>query len=454
MRPLVTALVLAASSLAQAAEPSVADSIDAEAARQHQALIRDHFNITSGIPLPSGGKPFHIDLVFPEDGERTIHFWMDAGQGTATFRLTGPNHQTVAELGPSRTGELAFTRELPHGPYAVEVERAHAGGGEAVFGMKGSGLMACALDPARLTEVPASPSQGFHWPYLLFVPEKPASPHLLVLPNNTGFETVDVALLRASASCDLAQHLPLAVRLGTPVVVPLFPRPPASTSGGENLYLHALTRDALTANRPEWKRVDLQLEAMVHDARARLAARGIRADGPLLLEGFSASGSFVNRFAVLHPDDVLAVASGSPGGWPIAPVAELKREALPYPVGLAGLDQLTGHRPDTAALRKVRWFFFLGDHDDNDAVPFRDSFSKQHEELIFRLFGKTPVSRWHEAQRLYVSQGLAARFQLYEGAAHEVTPRMREDIARFFEDALAHERPTSPNLEATGKTAH
>jgi hypothetical protein len=32
----------------------------------------------------------------------------------------------------------------------------------------------------------------------------------------------------------------------------------------------------------------------------------------------------------------------------------------------------------------VRWFFFIGDRDQNDAVPYGDSFSKEDQELIFR----------------------------------------------------------------------
>lgn len=88
---------------------------------------------------------------------------------------------------------------------------------------------------------------------------------------------------------------------------------------------------------------------------------------------------------------------------------------------------------DPTALRQVRWFFFLGAEDSNDAVPFRDSFSKADEDLVFRRFGKTPVSRWKRAEQLYLRAGLDARFVLYPGTGHQVTEAMSRDIALFFE---------------------
>jgi hypothetical protein len=48
-----------------------------------------------------------------------------------------------------------------------------------------------------------------------------------VLPLTTGFTSSDLELLRATARCQLSSTLALADRLGTPVLVPVFPRPPA-----------------------------------------------------------------------------------------------------------------------------------------------------------------------------------------------------------------------------------
>lgn len=429
------ALVLSVVATAPGPSGSAAlKALDAEAARQDEALVREHFNLTRGFTLKNDGPGFDVELLFPDPDERRIRFWTDAPEGTAELQLIGPDGKTLTTW-TGRTGEVDLTLTLPPGAYRVRLRTHGAGYRVASLAVKGSVAQPCPVDAARLVETPAAPENGFHWPYLLQVPGKATAGHLLVAPNNTGFVSEDVALLRASATCTVHEQADVANALGAPLLVPLFPRP-ATSDGTDNLYLHALTRAALEAQRPEWKRVDLQLLAMVKDARARLAARGVPAEGKLLLTGFSASGSFVNRFAMLHPADVLAVSVASPGGWPLAPVATLGGEPLPYPVGLAGLEALVGGQPPPAALRRIQWLFLLGAKDDNDAVPFRDSFSATDQALIFRRFGKTPVRRWKKAERLYRDAGLDARFRLYPRTGHEVSAAMQADILRFFQNAL------------------
>jgi pimeloyl-ACP methyl ester carboxylesterase len=198
-----------------------------------------------------------------------------------------------------------------------------------------------------------------------------------------------------------------------------------------------LSRAALEVPNEKYRRVDLQLVAMIADARATLHAEHVDVDAKVLLRGFSASGMFVNRFALLHPEVVRAVAVSSPGGWPIAPSPEVDGEALRYPVGIADVATLTGKAVDLAAARHVSWLFLLGDKDENDAVPHRDSFSSDDERLVFRRFGSTPVSRWRVAEGLYKSAGLDARFTSYPGVAHVMTPEMDRDVARFFAELAA-----------------
>jgi dienelactone hydrolase len=302
----------------------------------------------------------------------------------------------------------------------------------------------CPIGGGRLTEHAADPAHGYAWPYLLVTPAPlvAGAPRplgagtLLVVPNSTGKECEDIEVVTAMATCALTFNgdinaLKLADSLGTPVLMPLFLRPP-------DLYLHALTRASLEEKaEPRFKRVDLQLIAMIEVARAELAAKGQPVQSRVLIAGFSAAGMFTNRFAVLHADRVLAAAVGSPGGWPIAPVAVDQGDTLRYPVGIADIKDLTGHAVDLKTLRRVRFLFFLGDADDNDSVPNSDSFSAADTELINRRFGKTPVARWGPAQRLYHAAGIkGAQFKLYRGVGHKVSSKMRKDIVDTFRTAL------------------
>lgn len=402
--------------------------------------------MTHGWTFKAAGEaaPLFFEFLLPKaSDEHRLSFWMETREGEASVKLGGPEGLSLFAW-TGRRGEVEVARALPAGKYVLEIDASTSTGGRALFGVKGFLVHRCEMNAARTVERPAAPARGFQWPYFLYIPQEARAGHLLVAPNNTGFETDDPNVIGASSSCEVRRQAPLADRLGTPLLVPLFPRPPAA-GDGEYLYLHALTRAALKTEVPAFRRADLQLLAMAEDARAFLAAKGISVDARLLLRGFSASGSFVNRFASLHPENALAVACGSPGGWPVAPSDREGADALPYPVGTADLAALAGKSVDAGALKRVAWFFFLGDKDANDAVVFRDSFSKADEELVFRLFGPTPVTRWKKAESLYAKAGLDARFVLYSGAGHEVTREMDADVAKFFEERLAGCPPPARN---------
>lgn len=435
-RALVVALAVLSSRGGAHAADARTDPVRAEQARRHDALVKDGFNLTDDFNFRAGGQEVvRVELVVPpSDAKHDVRIWAAARSGEVAVRFAGPDGKPLLEWS-ARSGKRSLLRRLPAGQYVLEIDTRRAEGASALLGVKGAVIGRCPTEAARLTEHHADPSKGFHWPYLLYVPGEVHWPHLLVAPNNTGFATEDAAFLRASGSCDVARSLGMIDRLGVPLLVPLFPRP-AVAGEEENLYLHALTRASLTTKIPAFKRVDLQLIAMVEDARAVLAEAGARVTSRVLLTGFSASGSFVNRFALLHPGNALAVASGSPGGWPTVPVADAGGKALSWPVGIADVEALTGKAVDVRALTKVAWLFFLGDQDWNDAVPFRDSFSKSQQALVFRLFGTTPVSRWKKAERLYTVAGLNARFRLYPGVGHTTTREIDGDVEAFFVEAM------------------
>jgi dienelactone hydrolase len=217
--------------------------------------------------------------------------------------------------------------------------------------------------------------------------------------------------------------------LKTAVLMPVFPRPESDW----RTYTHALDRDTMLGKGKAYARTDLQLIAMIDDARQRIRKAGVRFDRKVLITGFSASGMFANRFTLLHPDRVRAAAVGSPGGWPMAPVADYRGKALRYPIGTADIRAVAARKLDRKALRKIPIFIFMGDADDNDSVPFGDSYDDEDRALILPLLGKSPVERWSVAKTLYEQAGLNAEFKLYPGVKHTVTREMLNDIRAFFD---------------------
>ena len=304
-----------------------------------------------------------------------------------------------------------------------------------------SGLAVAQNGPAVRAEEPeiikvdAMKSKGFAYPYFLYVPPalRDASARdsirtMLVIPNNSGKLDDDFAVHEADAKRRIIANSRAVGSLNTVILLPVFPRPKSDWQ----TYVHALDRDTMLAGKKQYARPDLQLIAMIDDARKRLKGEGVKTDKKVLVLGFSASGMFTNRFTFLHPGRVKAAVIGSPGGWPIAPVSKYKEKTLRYPIGTSDLKLVSGRDLDLKKLRKVPLFIFLGDRDDNDSVPFGDSYDDEDRDLIFPLLGKKPVDRWEISKDLYRSAGLDAEFRLYPNIGHSVEEPVRADIVAFL----------------------
>ena len=151
---------------------------------------------------------------------------------------------------------------------------------------------------SSFTKIDANVQKGFSWPYYLLVPNTVKQPAiLLVEPNNTGSVSDDQAIHDLAAKNEAQAWTSRMEELGCPYLIPTFPRP-ASHPG---VYTQALNRDTLLTKLPGFERIDLQLIAMIDDARERLAAKSINVDRKVFMMGMSASGQFASRFVMLHP---------------------------------------------------------------------------------------------------------------------------------------------------------
>ena len=218
------------------------------------------------------------------------------------------------------------------------------------------------------------------------------------------------------------------------LLVPAFIRP------GEDwfIYTHALDRDTLTTERTDLNRIDLQLIAMIAAARAELAKTNIPTDEKIFIQGFSASGMFANRFTILHPERVKAATIGSPGGFPILPVATFNGEQLPYPAGIADLEVLTGIQFDSTTYNAIPQLIYMGSADDNDSLDYTDGWDKADAQLVDKLFGADPLARWDAVEAIYQAAGTDAQFLLVDGVGHD-RKALQNYSTEFFKNILADE---------------
>jgi pimeloyl-ACP methyl ester carboxylesterase len=294
----------------------------------------------------------------------------------------------------------------------------------------------------RVERFEADPGAGYHAPFFLYRPRSVGSGRpgtnprvtILVQPNNTGSPSDDAHVHEQDAWWTAFGRHGLADDLDVVLLVPAFQRPEADW----RVYTHALDRDVLTTERADLARLDLQLLAMLAAASRTLEADGLELDPRILIQGFSASGMFANRFTALHPERVKAVAAGSPGGWPIAPLAEFAGRSLPYPAGVADLEALVGAPFDLEAFRAVPQLVVMGSLDDNDSLDFGDGWDEEHALLVAGLFGETPLARWPGAEALYAQAGASARFLLVEGIGHD-RRALQHHTTDFLRKVLAEE---------------
>jgi hypothetical protein len=306
-----------------------------------------------------------------------------------------------------------------------------------------SPAVAAAEQPLK---VEADVAKGFHWPYYLAIPPSVAgSAVLLVEPNNPRILTNEDYELAAQEEQAMNRAwnfgFDVFAQLGSPVLVPFFPRRYPDRLGDDLFWTTHLDAGMFVIEEEEYRRLDLQLIAMIEDARARLSTMGIEVGGKVFMDGFSGSGEFVNRFTLLHPELVRAAAMG--GAVLMVPVAAWMGEELPYPVGVADMEELAGQAFDLACFKRVPLYLYLGDEDTTDAVAY--VFNPADKEQINRLFGDTPAGRFSAFEEVYTSVGSDSRFVVYPGVAHELTEETIAEVNAFFREYLV-----GPNIKAGG----
>jgi len=276
---------------------------------------------------------------------------------------------------------------------AAPVPSAHAQPAPTASSPRASSPRAEGVGP-KLIE--ADPEAGFEYPYYLYAPESTrASAPMLVEPNTSRLPSDTYAVHRKEAKREITEGLGrhLSDELAVPIVKPVFPRP----AGDPVDWTHSvqkLDRETMQIEEGPLRRVDRQLLSMVEDARRRLEKAGHTLREGLMLNGFSASGVFANRFAALHPEAVISVTAGGIDGMPLLPYSKIATRhpvvdgdtyPLRYQVGTAGTEALTGAPFDRGAFREVRQYLYIGGQDENDALLYPDAYTSQEMRMAALL---------------------------------------------------------------------
>ena len=173
--------------------------------------------------------------------------------------------------------------------------------------------------------------------------------------------------------------------------------------------------------------MDLQeLIEMINDARERLLKNGIFSDDKIIIDGFSASSKFANRFTLLHPEVVKLAIGGGISGCLTLPIREINGEKLFYPVGIGDLPEITDEK--IKEFLDVKQFYYMGMNDTNDPFAidevrkgpiYSDIISESEATQLYKFLGADMLgSRWTKTQEFYRKLGCNVEFGSYEGEGH------------------------------------
>lgn len=289
-----------------------------------------------------------------------------------------------------------------------------------------------------LIVVKKNPEKGFHNDYILFIPKKTPlhkKIFLLVEPNNTGKISDSIAIHQKYA-IDLASVSSVGNNISTelkiPLLVPIFPRPESEPL----IYTHALDRDVMLEQSPELKRLDLQLLAMIEDAKGLLRDLHFQIAPKFFMNGFSASATFTNRFSFIHPEKIEALAIGGFNGKLMLPQKKINGVKLNYPIGTNDFAKLFGKNVDLDTYKSIPQFIYMGKLDDNDAVQFDDAYNESERKIINANLGRGVQERYLACQKIYQKHNIAPIFKTFEDIGHWTTSAVNLEVILFFLDQM------------------
>jgi predicted peptidase len=175
------------------------------------------------------------------------------------------------------------------------------------------------------------------------------------------------------------------------------------------------------ATRADDLQISQELMAILTDVPQR---SGLAVNDRVLLVGFSRGGSMAERFALLHPELVQAVAALSGGAYTVPQDCVTQDgtvESLPLPLGTADLQNVAGFPLSADAFRRIPFWLSVG---SQDVQPVPSAYDN--------VLGQTRVARGAALQQALVAFGVQSQFTVFPGIAHAVTDGMVSSSSAFL----------------------
>lgn len=227
-------------------------------------------------------------------------------------------------------------------------------------------------------------------------------------------------------------RIPLSETSQYVLLVPVIPRPQSS-----NVYAVSFPRAVFLDQTWDFvKRPDEKVILMIDQLIDDLEDDHYQVNQKVIIDGFSAGAMFAQRFTLLHPDRVQAMAAGQCGGGITLPLVNYGETALDWPLGINDFSSLVGSDFDLEAYQQVPQFIFIGDQDvNNSTVKTFNTDVWESSEVVFldNTFGSSDPVRLQNQVEYLIQNGFEnMHFRMYTGVAHSYTDTMILDVMNFF----------------------
>ena len=157
----------------------------------------------------------------------------------------------------------------------------------------------------------------------------------------------------------------------------------------------------------------------------------------MLIEGFSAGAMFAQRYCLLHPERVQAIAAGQCGGSLTVPADNYNGTDMDWPVGINDFQHLTGSGFNLNEYQQIPQFIYIGDQDTKSSTVYwtfdaGGIFTQSQIDFLNKSFGDSDPVRLENQCNYMTEIGCNIEFKLYPGVGHQYTSGMVDDIFKFF----------------------
>lgn len=231
-------------------------------------------------------------------------------------------------------------------------------------------------------------------------------------------------------------------------------------------YVNAYPRAVLDGtNEPFYSDPHLKITDCLDIIIDDLDLKGFNVNPKIYFEGFSNGGFSSQRYALLLPERVRAIAGGGMAGSFVLPLSIYNAPSSPnngktlhWSLGVNDLESLAGKLFDEIEYKKVNQYIFHGSEDnkpehtivrtsDHPINGPSEIYSDEDAEFVIAEFGKTDPERMQNTIDYIRGQGFSnVEFHLEEGYGHEYTHEMKMKVIAFFSQYMdiPEQQPNEP----------